>query len=104
MLDKLLENVDDLAEKLGLPGDQVQNIVDSLQSKMGDGTDQISALMETAQEHGLSLDKIQGLLGNLDIDAGDLLEKAGNLFGDSAEDAKGGLGGLMGMAKGLLGK
>jgi len=82
----------------------VQNIVDSLQSKMGDGTDQVSALMETAQEHGLPMDKIQGLLGSLGVDVGDLMEKASDFFGEGADDAKGGLGGLMGMAKGLLGK
>jgi len=104
MLDKLLENVDDLAEKLGLPADQAKAIADSLQGKLGDGGDQISALMETAQEHGLSLDKIQGLIGNLGIDADALLEKAGDLLGEGDDGAQGALGGLLGAAKGLFGK
>ena len=104
MLDKLLENVDDLAEKLGLPAEQVKAMADSLQGKLGDGGDQISALMETAQEHGLSLEKIQGLIGNLGIDTEALMEKAGDLLGEGEDGAQSALGGLMGMAKGLFGK
>ena len=104
MLDKLLENVDDLAGKLGLPADQVQNMVDSFQSKVGEGGDQISALMEMAQEHGLPMEKIQGMLSGLGIDVEGMLEIAGNLLEQGEEGAGGALGNLMGMAKGFLGK
>ncbi len=104
MFDKLLENLDDVAEKLGLPADQVKAIAESLSGKMGEGGDKMAALMETAQEHGLPVEKLQGMLGGLGIDAGELMEKAGALLGDSKDGAKEGLGGLMGAVKGLFGK
>jgi hypothetical protein len=104
MFDKLLENLDDVAEKLGLPADQVKTIAESLTGKMGAGGDKMAALLETAQEHGLPVEKLQSMLGSAGIDAEGLLEKAGGLLGAGGEGSQSALGGLMGTVKGLFGK
>ena len=75
-------NVDEIATKLGLPADQVQNILQSFTGKMGQGSDQMTALFEAAQEHGFSVDKLQEIFknfgqGETDNPIGDLA----NLFG-----------------------
>lgn len=101
MFDKLLQNVDlgsllgnlgnveELAAKFGLPADQVQNILGSLGDKMGQGGDQMSALMEAAQEHGLSVDALKGMFEN---------------FTQGSGDGEGPLGGLTDMLGKLTGK
>lgn len=104
MFDKLLENIDDVAAKLGLPADQVQGLAESFKAKLGDGTDYMAALTATAQEHGLSMDNIQGLLGGLGDNAGDLVAKASAALGQGGEGAKDALGGLADMAKGFFNK
>jgi len=57
-------NVDEIAAKFGIPADQVQNILQSFTGKMGQGSDQMSALFEAAQEHGFSTDKLQEIFKN----------------------------------------
>ena len=104
MFDKLLENLEDIAEKAGLPADQVKNIAESLSGKMGAGGDKMAALMETAQEHGLPVEKLQGMLSSVGINVEDMLEKASDLLGEGKEGAESTLGGLMGTVKGLFGK
>lgn len=104
MFDKFLENIDDVAAKLGLPADQVQGLAESFKAKLGDGTDYMGAMMATVQEHGLSMDKIQGLLGGLGGNAEDLIAKASSMLGQGGEGAKDTLGGMMDMAKGLFNK
>lgn len=101
MLDNILGNIEGLAEKFGLPADQVKALAETLQGKMGQGGDQMSALMETAQEHGLPLDQIQNLLGGLGGNAEGIL---GKLTGGLDADGDGNpVNDLMGMAKGLFG-
>ena len=101
MFDKILENLDDVAGKLGLPADQLRTIAESLGGKLdGGGMDQLSALMEAAREHGLPVEKLREMLGGLGEEGLDgLIGKAGDLLG-----GEGGLGGLEDMAKGLFGK
>ena len=102
MFDKLLENLDDVAGKLGLPADQVKAVTDSLAGRLGTGGDQMAALMETAQEHGLPVEKLQEILGGLGVDVEGLMGKLGDMLdGDAAQE---GLSNLAGMAKGLFGK
>lgn len=102
MFDKLLENMnlEEIAGKLGLPADQIQSLTESLTANMGQGGDTMAALMQTAEQHGLSVDKIQEMLGGLGGGgAEDLLGKVGGLLG-----GEGGLGGLADAAKGMFGK
>ena len=102
MLENLLGNLDEIAGKLGLPADKVSAIAESLQGKLGQGGDQMTALMELAQEHGLPVDKLHGMLGGLGGDAGGIL---GSLTGGLDKDGDGNpVNDLMGMAKGLFGK
>lgn len=100
MFDKLLENLDldAIAGKLGLPADQIKSLTETLSANMGAGGDKMAALMKTAEQHGLPVEKLQEMLGGLGGGADDLLSKAGSLLGE------GGLGGLADAAKGLFGK
>ncbi|MBP6030660.1 MAG: hypothetical protein KA533_04450 [Sphingobium sp.] len=102
MFDKLLENLnlDEIAGKLGLPADQIKSLTESLTANLGEGGDTMAALMQTAERHGLPVDKLQEMLGNLGGNgADDLLGKVGGLLG-----SEGGLGGLADAAKGMFGK
>ncbi len=100
MFDNLLENLDDVAVKLGLPADQLKSIAESVTGKLGaGGNDQMQALIEAAQQHGLSAEKLQGMVSGLGLNMDDLMGKLGGMLGgDSA------LGGLGDIAKGLFGK
>ncbi|HWJ71487.1 MAG TPA: hypothetical protein VNS79_15695 [Sphingobium sp.] len=109
MLDGILGNLDDIAAKLGLPREQVQTLVQGFQQKVAGGTDHLSALTEVAQENGLSLDSLQGLLGNIGAAGESAGEGAGGLLGKLSgaldKDGDGNpLNDLAGMAKGLFGK
>lgn len=91
MFDKLLQNLDlgsllgnlgnveELAAKFGIPADQVQNILGSLTEKMGQGGDQMTSLMEAAQEHGLSVDSLKGLFENFTQGGGEGSSPLGGL-------------------------
>lgn len=112
IFDGILGNIDDIAAKLGLPADQVQAMASTLGSKIEGGSDQLSALAETAQEHGLSMDKIQEMLGQLGDSGmleklglggeGSITDKVGDLL--QGEEGEGALGKLAGLARGFLGK
>lgn len=100
MFDGILENIDDVAAKLGLPADKVQGIVATLKDKAGNGGDMLAALSAAAQEHGLSLEKLKGLMPEggaegLLAKATSMLDKDGD--GNALDD-------LQDMAKGLFGK
>lgn len=83
MLDKLMNQANELGARFGLTPDQVQSILAAIQSKIGSGSDQATAIQQVAGEHGLPVDKIQELLGQ--GAGGDLVGKlsglAGGLFG-----------------------
>lgn len=101
MFDGLLGNLDELAGKLGLPADQVQTMVAAVQEKMASGGDMMSAVTQVAQEHGLSLDSLQGLLGG----TGGAQDMLGKLTGALDKDGDGNpLNDLGGLASGLFGK
>lgn len=101
MFDKLLENLDldEIAGKLGLPADQIKSLTESLTANMGQGGDMLATMMQTAQQHGLSVEKLQEMMGSYG-GADDLLGKMGGLLGGDND----GLGGLADAAKGLFGK
>lgn len=84
LFDMLESNAEEIAGKAGLSPDQIKDISTTLQSNLGDGSDQAAALEKTAAAHGLPVDKIQELLGYAGSN--------GNLTSE-----------LGGLAKGLLG-
>jgi hypothetical protein len=99
ILDGLLDNVGGIAEKLGLPADQVQNIASSLQEKLGGDGDKMQAIQDVASEHGVSVDQVKGMLGG---------EGEGSIFskltGFVDKDGDGSMvDDLTDMAKGLFG-
>ncbi len=124
MFDGILGNLDDIAGKLGIPADKVSALAQGLQDKVASGGDYLAALTETAKEHGVSLESIQGVLGSAGEGIQNLAGNAGegiqNLAGNAAEGAQGILGkitgaldkdgdgnplnDLGGMVKGLFGK
>lgn len=98
MFDGIINNIDDVAAKLGLPADQVQAVVARLKENVAGGGDPLGALGAFAQEHGLSLETLKGLIPeggeSLLARATSMLDKDGD--GDVMDD-------LSGMAKGLFG-
>ncbi|HEU0161034.1 MAG TPA: hypothetical protein VFQ69_01400 [Rhizomicrobium sp.] len=79
MLDKLMNQANELGARFGLTPDQVQAILAAIQSKIGNGSDQMTAIQQVAREQGLPVDKIQELLGQ--GGGGDLVGKLGGLAG-----------------------
>lgn len=102
MFDDLLGNlnIDDFAAKLGLPAEQVQALAQSVQGKMAGGGDLISAVTQAAQEHGISLESLQGLVGKAGGADGLLSQVTGALDKDGDGNP---LNDLSGLAKGLFG-
>jgi hypothetical protein len=101
MLENLLGNLEDAAAKFGLPADQIKSLAESVSGKLGQGGDPMAALMEAAQQHGISADSVQQMLGGLGGAEG-LLGKVGNLLGGAEGDSPADM--LGGLAKGLFGK
>lgn len=99
MFDGIMGNLDEIAAKLGLPADQVQAMAQAVQGKMGAGGDPISALMATAQEHGLDPAQIQAMLSQ--GGASDLMAKATGMLDKDGDGNP--LNDLGGFAKGLFG-
>ncbi|MBO9575251.1 MAG: hypothetical protein J7494_05915 [Sphingobium sp.] len=98
MFDGLLDNIDDVAAKLGLPVDQVQAVVANLKDKVSAGGNPVDALSAVAQEHGLSLDSLKSMLP----DGGEgLLAKAQSMLDRDGDGNP--LNDLGSMAKGLFG-
>lgn len=83
ILDNLMNQANELGGKFGLTPDQVKAILAAIQSKMGSGTDQMTAIQQVAREQGLPVDKIQELLAQAGGDglAGKLGGMVGGLFG-----------------------
>lgn len=100
IFDGILGNLEGVAEKLGIPADQLQSLAATAQEKLAGGAD-LSSLMQMAQDHGISLDKMQELMGSLPV--GDLMAKAQGLLGGEGDSANP-LGGLADMAKGFFSK
>jgi hypothetical protein len=92
IFDGILGNIEGMAEKFGIPADQLQSLVSAAQEKLANGGD-LSSLMQMAQDHGLSMDKLQEMMGGAGADG--LLGKAQDMLGG---------GDLGGMVKGLFGK
>lgn len=98
ILDGLLDNVDGVAEKLGVPADKAGSLVSSLQETLSGDGDKMEAVQNLAEEHGISVDKITEMLGGEDSwlsKAGSFLDKDGdgNPLNDIADMAKGLFGG-----------
>lgn len=64
LFDNLESQAESIAAKAGISPDQVRSISSSLQSQLGDGSNQVAALESVAQQHGLPVDKIQEVLGH----------------------------------------
>jgi hypothetical protein len=100
MLDGLMDNIGGIAEKLGLPADKAQDIAASLQDKLSGDGDKMQAIQDVAQEHGISVDSIKGMLGG--DGEGSIFSK---LTGFVDKDGDGNMmDDLTDMAKGLFGK
>jgi hypothetical protein len=88
-----LGNVEQLAARVGVSPEQFNNLASSLQGRLQGGASHAEALQQTAAEHGVSLESLQGvfaqggalsgLTGMLDRDGdGNPLNDLGNLFGN----------------------
>ncbi len=66
VFDNLMGNLGGLeaiAQKVGLEPEQMQGLLNEIGAKIGSGETSVSALAETAAEHGVSADALQQLLG-----------------------------------------
>lgn len=100
ILDGILGNLDEISQKFGIPADTMKTMAETAQAKLGDGTDPMSALMQTMQEHGMSLDQLQAMMGQGSMQ--DLMGKAAEMFGQFGQGNP--MDNLSGMMKGLFGK
>ncbi|APG62822.1 hypothetical protein LPB140_08500 [Sphingorhabdus lutea] len=98
ILDGLLGNLEGVAEKLGVPKEQAGSIMSSLQDKLSGDGDKMQAVQDLAQEHGISADKIQEMLGGEDS----LLSKAAGFLDRDGDGNP--LNDITDMASGLFGK
>jgi hypothetical protein len=89
-----LGNIEELAARVGVTPEQFHNLSQSLQTQIAGGADHAQALQQTAAEHGVSLESLQGVFGQggalgglgsmLDRDGdGNPLNDLGNLFNRS---------------------
>lgn len=78
LFDSLMGQVNEVAAKVGLQPDQVQAVVQTLQNKLGDGTDQVAAIEQVARQHGVPVDKIQDLLAHASSSQG-IADEVGTL-------------------------
>jgi len=103
MFDNLMGNLGGLeaiAQKVGLEPEQMQGLLNEIGAKIGRGETSVSALAETAAEHGVSADALQQLLGQF----GGPEAILGKLGGFLDRDGDGNpLNELSGLAKGLFG-
>jgi hypothetical protein len=99
MFDSILGNLDAIASKVGLPADTVKSVTESLQTKLGEGGDKMSALSDVAAQHGISVDKLKEMFGTGE---GSLLDKATGFLDKDGDGQI--MDDLTDMAKGLFGK
>mgnify|MGYP003383078416 CR=1 FL=1 len=98
MLDGILGqfgNLDELAQKLGLPADTVQSLAAELPEKLQAGGNPLEVIAEVAAKHGISIDMIQGLLGGSGGGIMGMLDRDGD--GNPLDD-------LGGIARNLFGR
>jgi len=113
MLDGLLAQfggLDAIAAKIGIAPEQITALTESVTSKVQAGDNPLQALSAAAGEHGLSLESLQGLMGQLGGESslsGILAQLqqggAGSILGALDKDGDGNpLDDLGGLAKGLF--
>jgi hypothetical protein len=100
MFDGLLGDVAGLAEKMGLPAEQVQGLAETLSGKLSAGGDPLASLMAAAKEHGVPTEQVEALLAGAGGTEGLLGRMTGMLDRDGDGNPLNELGGL---AKGLFG-
>ncbi|CCW19473.1 hypothetical protein EBBID32_38400 [Sphingobium indicum BiD32] len=103
MFDDLIGKVGGLeaiAAQIGVTPEQMQGLMTEISGKIGSGETSVSALAETAAEHGVSADKLQELLGQFGGPEA-ILGKLGGMFDRDGDGNP--LNELGGLAKGLFG-
>ncbi|MGE4323903.1 MAG: hypothetical protein AB7E60_12865 [Sphingobium sp.] len=95
-----LGNLQDVADRLGLPADSMQALLTEISAKIGSGETSVAALAATAAEHGVSADSLQELLAQFG-GAEAILGKLGGMFDKDGDGNP--LNELSGLAKGLFG-
>lgn len=103
MFDDLIGKVGGLeaiAAQIGVTPEQMQGLMTEISGKIGSGETSVSALAETAAEHGISADKLQELLGQFGGPEA-ILGKLGGMFDRDGDGNP--LNELGGLAKGLFG-
>ena len=103
MFDDLMGNMGGLeaiAAKIGLSPEQMQGLMTEISARIGSGDTSVSALAETAAEHGVSADKLQELMSQFGGPEA-IMGKLGSMFDRDGDGSP--LDDLSGLAKGLFG-
>lgn len=65
MFDKFMANLDETAGELGLSPDQLKTLTESFSCKLNGDGDQLKALIEVAEEHGVPVDTLKAAFQRL---------------------------------------
>lgn len=103
MFDDLMGNMGGLeaiAAKIGVSPEQMQGLMSEISARISSGDTSVSALAETAAQHGVSADKLQELMGQFGGPEA-IMGKLGSMFDRDGDGSP--LNDLSGLAKGLFG-
>ena len=84
LFDMITGKAEELAGKVGIPSETVLSVASMIEAKTGDGSSHLEAIQAAAAEHGLSVEKVQELMGHAGISSDGVMGKisgiAGGLF------------------------
>lgn len=95
-----LGDPEELAAKLGIPAENVAPLLQQVAAEIGSGKPDIAALADTAAQHGVSADALQGLLAQFGGPEA-IMGKLGGMFDKDGDGNP--LNELGSLAKGLFG-
>ena len=99
IFDGIIDNIDDVAVKLGVPAEQAEAVIANIKARLATGGDAFASISAAALEHGISIDRLKSVLP----DGGDgLMAKAQSMLDKDGDGEV--LDDLQDMAKGLFGK
>lgn len=89
-----------IAAQIGVTPEQMQSLFAEISARIGSGETSVTALAEVAAEHGVSADKLQGLLGTFGGPEA-ILGQVGGFFDKDVDGNP--MNELSSIAKGLFG-
>ncbi len=85
--DKVQANLKDAAAKAGLTPEKLKSVTDTLNAELAKVPDHAKALKVSAEQHGVSVDKIQAALEHAGAEIGKAADSVGTQIDDALKDA-----------------